>query len=142
MSDTSNNLPKPLNISKQEDGGGERHESEDDTPRAARLMGSEINRPVSPSLSQSSVGSERSSVSMDSLPEPLGGERPLTIPKRRDNNASQGSQIRGGYTFCNGPNTRDESVRQDQGITEVMASMDRITLDGRLILRLLFALPF
>ncbi|KAM7204498.1 hypothetical protein V8F20_003614 [Naviculisporaceae sp. PSN 640] len=130
-SDTNNDLPDTLTISKPLENEAEREENEDDTPRAARAEGAGRNRSVSPSLSQFSVGSEHSNVSMDSLPEPLGGERPLTIPKRRDNHASRGIQGQRRDTFGNNPNTHNENGRQEQEITDMMASLGRMTLNDR-----------
>lgn len=127
--DTTDDLPQPLSIAKKET-ECERDGQEDDTPRARpKLQGT--SRTVSRSPSHSSAGSECSDVSMDSLPEPLGGERSLTISKRRGNKPSRTSQIGDGTFRGVEHNIHKENGRQEQGMTDVMASLSRMTLSGQ-----------
>jgi len=126
---TSSALPKPLHISKYE--YKERQEQNGDdssTPRAqARRSGN--SRTASPLSSRSSAGSVGTNVSMESLPEPLGGQRPLTVPKKRDNNGSRTSQAREDVTWGVGLSNCAED-RQEKGVADIMTSMGRMTLSG------------
>lgn len=127
---TSSALPKPLHIAKYDFKERQEQNGDDSSTPRAQARRSVNSRTVSPLSSRSSARSVLTNVSMESLPEPMGGQRPLTVPKRRDNNSSRTSQARGDAACGVGLSNCAED-RHEKGVADIMTSLGRMTLSGQ-----------
>lgn len=137
---TSSALPRPLHIAKCEYQERQEQNGDDSSTPRAHVQISGNSRTVSPLSSRSSARSILTNVSMESLPDPPGGQRPLTVPKRRDNNCSRSSQAREDATCGVGLGGFAED-RQEKGVAEIMTSLGRMALSGQSHPFLIWALP-